>query len=207
MGAGKHKTTLALRYLKEKGLIEKVVDGEKWKLRDKAFPTIEAMLSVYRKVKKKRPSKSVLRYLLASCPFRLAVFLENVKEQGFTRREGLQFLKEEGQRGYLKEAVMLLLGLQMAHLESFRFYARVRFVNPEEFRSFRARCEMKRLDFIEEEFLVGQYPPTIVEQARSYVERNDHRSLTQNPSTWFFVQEFRKRILGQPENPVYGVCY
>jgi hypothetical protein len=137
----------------------------------------------------------------------MRAFLGLAKEEGFARNGVLRFLNRERHRGYLKEAVILLLGLQMSHIESFRFYRRVKFVSPDEFRSFKATCEAKGLDFVEEEFLVGQYPHTIAQRAQRRMERDCHRSLMVTPSTWFFLQEFRKRIIRQPENLVYGVCH
>ncbi len=130
-----------------------------------------------------------------------------MRGEGFTRSEGLRFLNRERERGYLKEALILFLGLQIKHLESFRFYGRVRFVGPGEFQSFRAECESKRLDLREEEFLVGHYPPAISGRVLTYLEKNEHRPLIEDPSTWFFVQEFRNRILSRAENPAYGICH
>ncbi len=206
VGGRRDRTVRALSYLEKKELIQKTGDEETWILRKGAFRFFEGMLAIYRKVDR-RPSQSVLRYLLAIRPFRLQAFLQRAKGEGFTRKEGLRFLKRERQRGYLKETVILLLGLQMVQIESFRFYRRVKFVDPDEFRSFKAQCDTKKLDFMEEEFLVGQYPPAIVRRAQRFLEKNDHRSLTQSPSTWFFIQEFRKRVLSENENIVYGICH
>ncbi len=206
VGGRGNRTVRALSYLEKRGLIQKTGDKETWVLRQGAFRFFEGMLAIYRKVER-RPSQSVLRYLLAIRPFRLQAFLQKAKGEGFTRKEGLRFLKRERQRGYLKEAVILLLGFQTVQIESFRFYRRVKFVDPDEFRSFKAQCETKKLDFMEEEFLVGRYPPALVRRAQRFLEKNDHRALTQSPSTWFFIQEFRKRILSKNESPVYGICH
>jgi hypothetical protein len=83
----------------------------------------------------------------------------------------------------------------------------LKFVGREEFRSFKAQCETKGLDLMEEEFFVDQYPPGIARRFQRFLGKKHHLSSMQDPSTWFFVQEFRKRILSQPQNPVYGVCH
>ncbi len=206
LGAGEDRTISALTYLRDRGILEQKPGSTKWRVRDEAIPAIEEMLSLI-EIVKKRPSVSILRGFLSFRPFRMGAFFGLAKKHGFTRNRVIHLLNRERNRGHLREAVILLLGLQMSHLDSFRFYRRVTFVSPDEFRSFKATCKAKGLDFVEEEFLVGQYPHAIAQRAQGRMERDYHRSLMVNPSTWFFLQEFRKRIIRQPENPVYGICH
>jgi hypothetical protein len=204
-GGEEKKTLSALAYLKERGLIQKARRGVKWRLGDRTLPAIENMLSIYGRVNKS-PPRSILRGILALRPFTLPGFLKIARDVGFTRNQGLEFLKTENQRGYLKECFVLFLGLQITQIKSFRFSARVRFVELGEFRSFKFQCSEKGLNFAEERFFVGHYPPAVAGGFKGYLEENTCHLGTEDSSAWIFMGEFRKGILNRSENPVHGVC-
>ena len=118
-GAEADKTALALDYLARKELIQSTPEGGHWKLTDGALTVVDAMLSIDRGAKRRRSSAG-LRVALSSRPLDMKTFMEKVKEEGFSRRDGLRFLSRERRRGYLKEARLLFVGSQKDEIESCR---------------------------------------------------------------------------------------
>jgi hypothetical protein len=204
-GAEADKTALALDYLAKKELIQSTPEGGHWKLTDRALTVVDAMLSIDRGAKRRRSSAG-LRVALSSRPLDMKTFMEKVKEEGFSRRDGLRFLSRERRRGYLKEARLLFVGSQKDEIESSRFSGRLRFIEPHAFKAFKDTWRKKGIGFVEEIFLVGRYPPAVIRRAQGRVENN---RFTQDPDKdriWALAQELRKRILSEPENRLYGVC-
>lgn len=133
------------------------------------------MFKLYDKVVKK---PFLIRGLLSIIPFRANAFFEILESEGFDREELNAFLEEDIKSGYVRRIRVIYIEREVSErsLSSlFRLYLRGRFLSLNEYEELKEVCNNSGIPLLEEDHLLGRYPPELANPALEYLKKENLR--------------------------------